>query len=262
MKRFAMWLMGSLLALTLGAASAGELLLGPADVLKISVYNNPDLAVDTRVSESGFITFPLIGQVAVAGLPTAAAEKKIAALLESGGFVKKPQVNIIVSLLQSQQVSVLGQVNRPGRYPIDGSRTMLDVLALAGGVSVEGGDVVSVIRKRNGATTKDIVDIVAMTRSGDLKNDFELSGNDILYVERAPHFYIYGEVQHAGMFRLERSMTVLQALAAGGGLTPRGTERGLRIKRRDAAGVLQVLDAKYDDLVQVDDVLYVRESLF
>lgn len=262
MKRFAMWLTGALLALTMGVAGAGELLLGPADVLKISVYNNPDLTIDTRVSESGFITFPLIGQVAVAGLPTAAAEKKIASLLESGGFVKKPQVNIIVSLLQSQQVSVLGQVNRPGRYPIDGSRTLLDVLALAGGVGPDGGDTVTVIRKRNGSATKDIVDVVTMTRSGDLKSDVELSGNDILYVERAPHFYIYGEVQRPGMFKLERSMTVLQALAAGGGLTPRGTERGLRIKRRDAAGVLQVLEAKYDDLVQVDDVLYVRESLF
>lgn len=262
MKRFALWLMASLLAFTLGSANAGELLLGPSDVLKISVYNNPDLTIDTRVSESGFITFPLIGQVAVSGLPTAAAEKKIASMLENGGFVKKPQVNIIVTMLQSQQVSVLGQVNRPGRYPIDGSRTLLDVLALAGGVAPDGGDVVSVIRKRNGSTTKDLVDIVSMTRSGDLKNDIELAGNDILYVERAPHFYIYGEVQHAGMMRLERSMTVLQALAAGGGLTARGTERGLRIKRRDAAGVLQVIDAKYDDLVQVDDVLYVRESLF
>jgi polysaccharide export outer membrane protein len=262
MKRFAMWLTGAVLALTLGAANAGELLLGPSDVLKISVYNNPDLAVDTRVSESGFITFPLIGQVAVGGLPTAAAEKKIASLLESGGYVKKAQVNIIVTLLQSQQVSVLGQVNRPGRYPIDGSRTLLDVLALAGGVGPDGGDIVSVIRKRNGNTTKDLVDVVTMTRSGDLKSDFELAGNDILYVERAPHFFIYGEVQRPGMFKLERSMTVLQALAAGGGLTPRGTERGLRIKRRDAAGVLQVLEAKYDDLVQVDDVLYVRESLF
>jgi polysaccharide export outer membrane protein len=254
--------MASLLVLASGVAGAADLLLGPSDVLKISVYNNPDLSVDTRVSESGFITFPLIGQVAVAGLPTAAAEKKIAALLESGGYVKKAQVNIIVTLLQSQQVSVLGQVNRPGRYPIDASRNLMDVLALAGGVNPDGGDIVSLIRKRNGSVTKDVIDVVDMVRTGNLKSDFELSGNDVVFVERAPHFFIYGEVQRPGMFRLERSMTVLQALAAGGGLTPRGTERGLRIKRRDADGKLQEIDAKYDDLVQIDDVLYVRESLF
>jgi polysaccharide export outer membrane protein len=262
MKRFALWMMASLLALTLGSAGAAELLLGPSDVLKISVYNNPDLTVDTRVSESGFVTFPLIGQVQVAGMPTAAAEKKIATLLESGGFVKKPQVNIIVTLLQSQQVSVLGQVNRPGRYPIDGSRTLLDVLALAGGVNPDGGDTVSLIRKRNGTTTRDVIDIVDMVRTGDMKNDFELVGNDVVYVERAPRYYIYGEVQRPGQLRLERNMTVLQALAAGGGLTPRGTERGLRIKRRDASGKLQILDAQHDDLLQNDDVVYVKESLF
>jgi polysaccharide export outer membrane protein len=101
-----------------------------------------------------------------------------------------------------------------------------------------------------------------MMRGGDLTRDLELAGNDVLFVERAPRFYIYGEVQRAGPFKLERGMTVLQALSTGGGLTARGTERGIRIKRRDASGKLQVLDAKHDDLVQVDDVVYVKESLF
>ena len=262
MKRYVLWIFAALMAMGSAAAGAGELLLGPSDVLKVSVYNNPDLTVETRVSDQGFITFPLLGQVAVGGLPTATAEKKIASLLETGGFVKKPQVNIIVTLLQSQQVSVLGQVNRPGRYPIDGSRDVLDVLALAGGIAVDGGDTISVRRKSGDGTKPDVIDVVDMVRTGDVKNALELSGNDIIYVERAPHFFIYGEVQRPGMMRLERSMTVLQALAAGGGLTPRGTERGLRIKRRDSAGKLQIIEAKYDDLVQVDDVLYVKESLF
>ncbi|SEN48413.1 polysaccharide export outer membrane protein [Duganella sp. CF517] len=262
MKRLVFWMMASLLALTLGTAGAAELLLGPGDVVKVSVYNNPDLTTETRVSASGFITFPLVGQVAVAGLPTAAAEKKLAQLLVSGGFVKNPQVNMIVTVLQSQQVSVLGQVGRPGRYPLDGSRSVLDVLALAGGVGAEGGDTVTVLRTRNGTTTKDVIDVAELVRTSNMKADLDLSGNDVVYVERAPRFYIYGEVQRPGMFRIERSMTVLQALAAGGGLTPRGTERGLRIKRRDAEGKLQILEAKYDDLVQNDDVLYVRESLF
>lgn len=266
MKRFAYWLLAAALTLAGASASAAELPLGTGDVMKISVYNNPDLATDARVSASGFVTFPLIGEVAVAGLSTAMAEKKIATLLETGGFVKKPQVNIIVTLLQSQQVSVLGQVNRPGRYPIDATRSVLDLVALAGGVSVDGGDIVSVLRKGSGvaghASAKETVDIAELVRSGDTARNLELSGGDILYVERAPRFYIYGEVQRPGMFRVERNMTVLQALAAGGGLTLRGTERGLRIKRSDASGKLQMLDAKQDDLLQADDVVYVKESLF
>lgn len=254
--------MAALLACTFGATQAAELVLGTGDVVKVSVYNNPDLTVETRVGANGFITYPLIGQVEVAGLPTAAAEKKIASLLVKGGFVKDPQVNMIVTLMQSQQVSVLGQVNRPGRFPIDGARSLLDVLALAGGISPDGGDFVTLVRHTPSGVSKDAIDIVGMVRDGSLKTDIELSGGDVVYVERAPHFYIYGEVQRPGMFRIERSMTVLQALAAGGGLTPRGTERGLRIKRRDAGGTLQILEAKFDDLVRPDDVLYVKESLF
>jgi len=250
------------LALT-GTAGAAELPLGAGDVVKLSVYNNPDMTTEARVSESGAISVPLIGQVQVADLSVAAAEQKIAGLLASGGFIKKAQVNLLVTVAQSQQVSVLGQVNRPGRYPIDGRRSVLDLLALAGGINQEGADDISLIRQRGGKTTKQVLDIRQLTRGDDTAAvDTVLGANDVIYVERAPRFYIYGEVQRPGVLHLERSMTVLQALAAGGGLTPRGTERGLRIKRRDAGGQLQILDAKHDDLVLPDDVVYVKESLF
>ncbi|WP_409026962.1 polysaccharide export protein EpsE [Janthinobacterium sp. SUN098] len=262
MKRLLMWCMATLLALSAGFAGAADVQLGAGDVLKISVYGNPDLALETRVSEAGEITFPLVGNVALGGLSVSAAEKKLGGLLESGGFLRKAQVNIIVTQLQSQQVSVLGQVNRPGRYPIEGKRSLMDMLAMAGGVSQDGGDAVNLIRKRNGKTTREIVDIVEMVRSADLNRDLDVAGNDVIFVERAPRFYIYGEVQRPGAFRLERSMTVLQALSVGGGLTQRGTERGIRIKRRDEAGKLEIINAKHDDLLQVDDMVYVQESLF
>ncbi|OEZ96390.1 polysialic acid transport protein KpsD precursor [Janthinobacterium sp. HH107] len=262
MKRILMWCMATLLALSAGFAGAADVQLGAGDVLKISVYGNPDLALETRVSEAGEITFPLVGNVALGGLSVSAAEKKLGGLLESGGFLRKAQVNIIVTQLQSQQVSVLGQVNRPGRYPIEGKRSLMDMLAMAGGVSQDGGDAVNLIRKRNGKTTREIVDIVEMVRSADLNRDLDVAGNDVIFVERAPRFYIYGEVQRPGAFRLERSMTVLQALSVGGGLTQRGTERGIRIKRRDEAGKLEIINAKHDDLLQVDDMVYVQESLF
>lgn len=262
MKRFGRWLIAACMVLVAGVAGAADVPLGAGDVMRLSVYGSPDLTTETRVSEKGSITFPLVGEFSVAGLSTSAAEQKLAGLLEKGGFVKKPQVNILVTLLQSQLISVLGQVNRPGRYPVDGKRSVLDLLALAGGIAADGGETVSLIRKRDGKATREQVDIVDMVRTGDLSRDFDLTGSDVLYVERAQRFYIYGEVQRPGVFRLERTMTVLQALSTGGGLTPRGTERGVRIKRRDAEGKLQVIQAKHDDLLQPDDVVYVQESLF
>lgn len=243
-------------------AHAADVLLGPSDVVKISVYGNPDLSLETRISQSGTITFPLLGQVVVGGLPVAAAESKIAALLVSGGYVKKPQVNILVTEPQSRLISVLGQVNKPGRYPVEGKQGLIDILALAGGVLPEGGDIVYLIRQRNGVSTKETVDLVRMMRAGDLKLNPDLATGDVVYVERAPRFYIYGEVQKPGAYRLETGMTVQQVLSVGGGLTPRGTERGLRIKRRDASGKVVDLAAKDGDIVQIDDVIYVKESLF
>jgi polysaccharide export outer membrane protein len=123
MKQLCNWLMAAVLAMTFGAAgaaAAAEVPLGAGDVVKVSVYGSPDLTLETRVSEAGTITFPLIGQVNVGGLSVAAAEKKIGGMLESGGYIKKAQVNMLVTTLQSQQVSVLGQVNRPG--PLSGRR--------------------------------------------------------------------------------------------------------------------------------------------
>ncbi len=251
-----------LLAAAAGLASAADVTLGAGDVVRISVYGSPDLSLETRVSDVGTITFPLVGTVPVGGLTVAAAEKKLAGLLEGGGYLRKAEVNMLVTNLQSQQISVLGQVNRPGRYPMEGKRSVMDLLALAGGISADGGDTISLLRTRNGTTTKEVIDVLDMVRSGKLMQDYDLAANDIIYVERAPHFYIYGEVQRPGTFRLERAMTVQQALSVGGGLTQRGTERGMTIKRRGPDGKMQMLDARHDDVLLPDDIVYVKESLF
>lgn len=262
MKKFLLVLFAGLFSVMFSGVNASDVPLGAGDVLKILVYGHSDLNLETKVSETGTITFPLIGEVKVAGLSAAATEKKIAEMLEGGGFIKKPQVNVILTLMQSQIVSVLGQVNKPGRYPLDGKRTIMDMIALAGGVNNEGGDSITLVRNQNGITHKEIINLADMVRSGDMKMDTQLQSGDLIYIERAPRFYIYGEVQRPGFYRLEQNMTVLQALSTGGGLTSRGTERGMRVKRRNKEGVIEVISVKNDDLLQENDVVYVKESLF
>ena len=249
----------------IGSAVAGdtrESVLGSGDALKIFVYGQPDLTTETKVSETGSITFPLLGEILVDGLTPSAAERKIAKLLESRDILRKPQVNILTSSLQSQMVSVLGSVRNQGRYPIEGKRSLTDILAMAGGIFPEGGDLVTLIRTDGNKFVKEVIDVLEMIRSGDLTRNLNIRSDDLIYVERAPRFYIYGEVQRPGTYRLERNMTVIQALSVGGGLTQRGTERGLRIQRRDVDGKLQILTVKSSDLVESDDVLYIKESLF
>ncbi|MGZ5200079.1 MAG: polysaccharide biosynthesis/export family protein, partial [Telluria sp.] len=184
MKRLVQIMMAAVLALSAGFSFAAEVLLGPGDVVKMSVYGSPDLTVETRVAESGKMTVPLLGQVQVGGLSVAQAEKKIGDALEKGGYLKKAQVNLLVTTLASAQVSVLGQVNRPGRYPVDGTRKVLDLLALAGGIAADGGDTIDLVRTRDGKTTRETIDVVDMVRKGELNRDYEVSGGDVIFVER------------------------------------------------------------------------------
>jgi polysaccharide export outer membrane protein len=247
---------------TANLAWADDIKLGPGDVLKISVYGNPDMTVDARVNDAGVISYPLVGSVQVGGLSPSAAEKKIAGLLESGGFIKKPQVNIMVSVTESQLVSVLGQVNKPGRYPLEARRTLTDVLAMAGGVNAEAGDTVTLLRNKDGKTARDTIDLIDIMHTSDAAKNPQLMPGDTVYVDRAPRFYIYGEVQRPGSYRVERDMNVVQALSVGGGLSIRGTENGIRIKRREDNGETKVISAHLEDKVRPDDVIYVKESLF
>ena len=322
-----------------------DYILGAGDMVRIGVYGSPDLLTEARLSAAGSINFALIGEVVLGGLSPQSAEKKLADLLEKGGFVKKAQVNLVVLQYQSQfisvlgdvykpgkysldrpstlsdvlamaggttpngsdmitlirvaegkttkqtydlrdlvnkadpasnppllgedivyvnarEVSVLGQVNRPGKYSVaSGVRTVIDFLSQAGGVSAGGADNIIVITKRDGKTEKREIDIDQLYRKGDTSVNFELADGDSIYVPRTPVFYIYGEVQRPGAFRLERNMNIAQALSTGGGLSQRGTERGIKIKRT-VDGKLKTLDAASGDVLKADDIIVVSESLF
>ena len=237
--------------------------LGAGDAIRVQVFQNPDLTIETRVSENGSITYPMIGAVELGGLSIALAEKKIADALQQGGFIQKPQVNIVLTQIRGNQIAVLGQVNRPGRFPLETANTRLsDMLANAGGATIAGDDIVTVTGLRNGKSFRKQVDIPSLFLAEKQQDNIVLQGGDSIFVDRAPVFFIYGEAQHPGSFRIERNMTVMQALAAGGGPTPRGSERRLRLHRKAADGSIQQLEPKLTDTVLPNDVIYVKESIF
>lgn len=244
------------------ASAAPEYQLGSGDVIRINVYQNPDLTVDTRITEAGVVSYPLLGSIRLGGLTVTAAEKLIADGLKNGNFVKQPQVNIVVTQIRGNQVSVLGQVNRPGRYPIELADIRLsDMLAMAGGIAVNGTDLVVLVGTRDGQPYRLEVDLPTLFAATGRANDVRVHNGDTIWVDRQPLVYIYGEVQRPGPLRLERGMTLMQALAAGGGLTPRGTERGIRVHRKNTTGAVDVVTPGMDEKMRDGDVIYVRESL-
>ena len=104
--------------------------------------------------------------------------------------------------------------------------------------------------------------MIALFKPGGEGSNELVQDGDIINVARQPMFYIYGEVQRPGVFRLEQNMNVVQALSMAGGVNTRGTQRGIKILRRGPSGVMQKLDTELADLVKKDDVIYVDESLF
>jgi polysaccharide export outer membrane protein len=238
--------------------------IGAGDTLRITVYQSPDLSLETRVTESGVISFPLVGRVEMGGLSIADAEAALAASLKKGDFVKNPQVMIVVTTVRANQVSVLGQVGRPGRIPLDVTGMRLtEVLALAGGVVAGvGADSVVLVGQRSGKPFRREIDLARVFTEEGRADDLVVMPGDSIWVDRAPQVYLYGEVQRPGQFRLERGMTVMQALAVAGGLTQRGTLRGLEVRRASASGRGQTVEPAMDDLLRAGDVMFVHESLF
>ena len=122
-------------------AQSADYKLSPGDSIKVQVYQQPDLTVEARVSETGSISYPLVGSVKLGGLSISEAEKNIANALVRANILKQPpQVNIVLLQVRGNQVSVLGQVQKPGRFPLETNNVRVsDMLAAAGGVTATGG---------------------------------------------------------------------------------------------------------------------------
>ena len=271
------WLLGFCLAQWLActawsawAVELSEYRLGAGDIIRVSVFQNPDFLNERRVSEAGVITLPLIGVVQIGGLSIPEAEKQVEDRLKQGGYLVRPQVSITPLQIKSHQVSVIGLVNKPGRYPLEVLNTRLsEAIAMAGGViqnvpvtGLNGSERVLITGMRKGNPFRSEVDLGEMFKNGSQDEDVVVENGDVIYVSRAPQYYIHGEVQRPGVYRLERNMTVRQALAQAGGITPRGSMNGPRIHRRDAKGKIEVLYPALDDVVRDDDTLFLRESYF
>ncbi len=244
-------------------SASAQYRLAPGDAIRVFVYQNPDLSLELRLTEGGTVSYPLLGSISLAGMTVNQAESRIADGLRDGKFVNRPQVTVTVLMVRGNQVSVLGQVGRPGRYPLEtGEVRLTDMIATAGGVAPTGADSITVVGTRNGTAYRTVIDLPGVFSPGRRGDDIQLRDGDVVWVDRLPQIYLYGEVQRPGPFRLERDMTVMQALATAGGLTQRGTEKGLRITRKDRDGVVRTIEPKMTDLVQANDVVFIRESLF
>lgn len=262
--RFAILILLALAATANAQTQPMSYTMGPGDEIRMTVYNQPDLTTEGRISGDGTMEIPLIGSVQIAGRSTAEAARMIADYYKRGDLLQDSHVNILVTKYRSQSIALLGKVNKPGQIVLEGPTSLTQALAMAGGIAESGSERLILVRTdKNNKQSRQEFDIQKL-----LNHEAEdqavvwLQNGDTLYVPIAGRFYISGEVRSPGMYPLDRSLNVREALGVAGGLTPRASERALRLYRKQANGSGKELKVKPDDLIMDGDVLIISESLF
>jgi polysaccharide export outer membrane protein len=247
--------------------------IGPGDVLRVNVYDNPDLSQEVTVEADGAFSYPLIGRVQAAGLPVRQLESLLAKRFAEG-YLVSPQVGVTVTQHKSQQVYVMGAVSKPGPYALQRQTTLLEALSAAGGPTPEAGFEVILTHAADkqavpsGTPKASAANGQSATRvsleqllAGGVSQRLTLQDGDVVYVPAAAFFYVTGEILRPGRYRLEKDTTIQKAVTLAGGFTKFAATKSMTVQRM-VDGKRLDFQASPDDLLQAEDVVVVRPSLF
>ena len=254
-----------------------EYRIGPKDLLEIKVQEVPELSsLGVRVSEDGSITLPLAGNIGLAGMTKDEVEKLIARVLIERNLVKNPQVSVFIKEYQSQVVSLIGAVTKPGIYQLVGRVTLLDIISQAGGFKENAANEIFVLREGKGEAAATIrIDLEDLTVNGNPKLNIPLQPGDVINIpaDEVISIFVFGAVRNPGALQVKKSarINIVQAVAQAGGLTESGKYSGITIKRTLKDGreenlkvnLMDIIRGKKPNIVLLKgDVVFVRESIW
>jgi polysaccharide export outer membrane protein len=253
-----------------GAAQT-EYVIGPQDVLSVTVFDQADLSGKFTVDADGTFSYPLIGRVKASGLTIRALETELKRLL-SGDYLKNPQVTVEIATYKSQRVFVHGEVKNPGTFPLTGDMTLIEALAQAGSTTSTAGDEALIVRPKPGTSKGPMLpgqqpdaEVIHVNlkdlQAGTLAQNLTLRDGDTIVVPKGQPIYVFGQVKMPGAYTAEPGMTVLQALALAGGVTDRGSTGRVKIVRI-VDGKKTEIKVQLTDLVSPGDTIVVPERFF
>jgi polysaccharide biosynthesis/export protein len=261
-------------------ADARDYRIGPGDTLRVTVYGHEDLSPTVVVQPGGAFVFPLLGSVEAAGSTPAALEARLRERLAKG-LIREPQVSVVVQDYRSQVVFAVGEVTRPGAYPLAGETSVVELLARAGPVSPNAGSEVIIVRPRSkvdrpvlpdevgvagkttaGATEAEVLRVdMREVRAGRLDRNLVLRANDTVFVPEATRVFVSGEVRNPGAFPFARGLTIRQAVSLAGGFTEDASKGSARVVRV-VDGETRELKLKVDQPLEPGDTVVVKAKLF
>jgi len=242
-------------------AIAKDYLVGPGDVIKITVYDNEDLNSRVMVNSEGKIVMSLLGHVEVNNLSVPAITRKITKLL-ADGYLINPQVNVFIEEYRSKKVVILGKVRNPGLYELSGAISFLELISKAGGLDQEAGDKATIKRNDKNGNDIIIVDLEALIEKGDISQNVQIFDGDTVNVSKGGMCFVTGEVSRPGTYSCGDNTTILKLIALAGGFTGKASKSGVRIVRIVNKEKQLIKDVSLDTLLQKDDVIVVPESFF
>lgn len=251
-----------------GETPSADLMIGGGDLLVVDIFGSPDFhQEEVRVSLSGDISLPLIGSVHVAALTSAEAQKLIRDTLVQSNFYNNPQVSVFVKEYGSAGVYVLGEVQKPGFYPLLNMRKLLEAISVAGGETARAGKTLTVTNPNRPERT------LTLTLSSEanklVQDDIDILPGDTIVVSKAPIVYVVGDVHlPSGVVMEHDGLTVLQAIAMAQGTNPTAALNNAKLIRRTGEGqqeiplfLKKILAGQSPDLsLQSDDIVFVPTS--
>ena len=244
-------------------AFSQDYIVGEGDILKITVYDHPDLATTERVSGDGTIKFPFIGNVKVGGKSISNISKEITSFL-ADGYIVDPYVTVFVEEFKSRKAIILGQVYKPGVYVLSESTTFLELISKAGGLTKDTGDNAIIKRKSFDSGEEKVIsiDLKRLIEKGDTSLDVVLMDSDNIFISKAGVFYITGEVEKPDAYKHELGVTVIKAVTMAGGFTDKASPKKTKIIRKIGKEEKVMEKVKMDEPVFPNDVIVVPESFF
>lgn len=249
------------------AANTSSLVMGPGDLIDVNVYDVPELILKVRVGDDGSVTLPLVGRMQWAGLTATEADHELAAALIREQFVRAPQVSVFIAEYATQGVSVTGEVNQPGIYPLLGPHTLFDAISAAGGVTENASNLITIAHKSDPQHPEH----AHIAANGTIEHaNRPIQPGDMITVGKAGLVYVVGEVNHPGGFVMSNDthLTLVKAVALALGPTSHGRLKQVCIVRhQDGQTVLievnlkQAMRGRAADLqLQAEDIVYVPNS--
>jgi polysaccharide export outer membrane protein len=261
----------------LPAAAQDEYLLGPEDEIKIQVWDNDDLTRTLRLGLDGKISFPFVGQIKAQGMTVLQLQKELEKKL-GNGYIVDPHVSITVTEYKSHKFFVVGNVQKPGTYPLTKDITLVEAISMAGGL-VGGGEskqatsgMAIIVRAQPGekrdqpkmpdkvSPEEKVMVSLSAAFTGDPRNNVHIKNGDTIYVP-IQVFYATGEVKHPNRYPYEDGMTVLMAVTTAGGFTDKASPGRTSIIRY-LKGRKEKFKVNLDDPIRAGDTIVVPESWF